>query len=101
MIPTLALDRWLISVFANFGIDSGLIINGTLVALRYAYAGRFLAGAHNPLASTALKVDDSIADFSKVRGGGNLTTLFKIEGPLNKTGVFSAVILVFIDVMKE
>ncbi len=101
MIPTLALDKWLINILGNFGIDSGLIINGTLLALFYAYAVRFLAVAYNPIDSTALKVDNSIPDSSKVLGVGNLKTFFKIDFPLIKTGVFSAVILVFIDVMKE
>ncbi len=101
MIPTLALDKWLIKILSNFGIDSGLIINGTLMALFYAYAVRFLAVAYNPIDSTALKVDNSIPDSSKVLGVGNLKTFFKIEFPLIKTGVLSAVILVFIDVMKE
>src|SRR5690554_7342421 len=36
MIPTLALDKWLINMLGNFGIDSGFIINGTLLALFYA-----------------------------------------------------------------
>ena len=101
MIPTLALDKWLITILGNFGIDSGLIINGTLIALLYAYAVRFLAVAYNPIDSTALKVDNSIPDSSKVLGVGNLKTFFRIEFPLIKTGVFSALILVFIDVMKE
>ncbi len=101
MIPTLALDKWLIAMLGKFGIDSGLIINGTLLALLYAYAVRFLAVAYNPIDSTALKVDNSIPDSSKVLGVGNLKTFFRIEFPLIKTGVFSAVILVFIDVMKE
>jgi len=101
MIPTLALDKWLIRTLHNFGIDSGLLINGTLIALFYAYAVRFLAVAYNPIDSTTLKVDDSIPDSSKMLGVGNLRTFFKIDFPLIKTGVFSAVILVFIDVMKE
>ncbi|PYE79988.1 iron(III) transport system permease protein [Winogradskyella epiphytica] len=101
MIPTLALDKWLINMLAKVGVDSGLIINGTLIALLYAYAVRFLAVAYNPIDSTALKVDNSIPDSSKVLGVGNLKTFLKIEFPLIKTGVFSAVILVFIDVMKE
>ncbi|MFD2551114.1 ABC transporter permease [Bizionia sediminis] len=101
MIPTLALDKWLIAMLGNFGVQSGFIINGTLLALFYAYAVRFLAVAYNPIESTALKIDSSIPDSSKVLGVGNLKTFFKIEFPLIKTGVFSAVILVFIDVMKE
>ncbi|MFB9057665.1 ABC transporter permease [Mariniflexile ostreae] len=101
MIPTLALDKWFIKMLGHFGIDSGFIIHGTLIALFYAYAVRFLAVAYNPIDSTALKVDNAIPDSSKVLGVGNLKTFFKIEFPLIKTGVFSAVILVFIDVMKE
>ncbi|WP_107039264.1 ABC transporter permease [Brumimicrobium mesophilum] len=101
MIPTLALDKWLIEFLAKFGIETGFIINGTLIALFYAYAVRFLAVAYNPIESTALKVDNSIPDSSKVLGVGNLKTFIRIEFPLIKTGVFSAVILVFIDVMKE
>lgn len=101
MIPTLALDKWLIRFLGNFGIESGLIINGTLMALFYAYAVRFLAVAYNPIESTSLKVDNSIPDSSKVLGVGNLKTFLKVEFPLIKTGVFSAVILVFVDVLKE
>lgn len=101
MIPTLALDKWLIDILSKFGINTGLIINGTLIALLYAYAVRFMAVAYNPIDSTALKVSESIPDSSKVLGVGHLKTFIKIEFPLIKTGVFSAVILVFIDVMKE
>lgn len=101
MLPTLALDKWLIKTLGGFGIESGFLINGTLMVLFYAYAVRFLAVAYNPIDSTALKVDSVIPDSSKVLGVGNLKTFFKIEFPLIKTGVFSAVILVFIDVMKE
>ena len=101
LIPTLALDKWLIQILSSFGIESGLIINGTLLALFYAYAVRFLAVAYNPIDSTALKVNGSIPDSSHVLGAGKLKTFIKIELPLIKTGVFSAVILVFIDVMKE
>ncbi|RFC54643.1 ABC transporter permease [Brumimicrobium aurantiacum] len=101
MIPTLALDKWLIRVLADFGIETGFLINGTLIALFYAYAVRFLAVAYNPIESTSLKIDESVANSSRVLGVGNLKTFFKIEFPLIKTGIFSAVILVFIDVMKE
>ncbi|CAN5195253.1 iron ABC transporter permease [soil metagenome] len=102
MIPTLAFDKWLInSMDYLFDIQTGLLINGTLVALVYAYCVRFLAVAFNPIESTALKVSSSIPDSSKMLGGGNLKTFFRIEFPLIKTGIFSALILVFIDVLKE
>lgn len=102
MIPTLALDRWLMDlVYKISGSPSGFIIHGTLFALVYAYAVRFLAVAYNPIESTTLKVSNAIPDASKTLGVGNFRTFFKIEYPLIKTGLLSAFILVFVDVLKE
>lgn len=102
MIPTLAFDKWLIEILESlFNLKTGLLINGTLIALIYAYAVRFLAVAYNPIESTSLKVSSSIPDSSRLLGVGNLKTFFKIEFPLIKTGILSAIILVFIDVLKE
>ena len=102
MIPTLVFDKWLIVTLDYFfDIKTGLLINGTLAALVYAYCVRFLAVAFNPIESTALKVNSSIPDSSKMLGVGNLRTFIKIELPLIKTGLLSAFILVFIDVLKE
>tara|TARA_R110002072_G_scaffold4384_4_gene30697 strand:- start:1282 stop:2946 length:1665 start_codon:yes stop_codon:yes gene_type:complete len=102
MIPTLALDRWLMGVVASLsGNTTGFIIHGTLFALVYAYAVRFLAVAYNPIESTTLKVSNAIPDASKTLGVGNFKTFFKIEYPLIKTGMLSAFILVFVDVLKE
>ncbi|MFO7719999.1 MAG: iron ABC transporter permease [Gillisia sp.] len=102
MIPTIFIDRWLIDVMDYlFNMDVGLIFTGTLVALIYAYVVRFLAVAYNPIESTALKVSNAIPDSSNMLGVGNLRTFFKIEFPLIRTGIASAFILVFVDVLKE
>src|SRR5690606_32280946 len=42
-----------------------------------------------------------IPDSSKMLGAGNARTFFRIEFPLIRTGIFSAFILVFIDILKE
>lgn len=102
MIPTLMFDKWLIHAMDSFfSYKRGLLLHGTLMVLVYAYCVRFLAVAFNPIESTSLKVDKAIPDSSKMLGVGNLKTFFKIEYPLIKTGIFSALILVFIDVLKE
>lgn len=102
MIPTLNLDKWLMGVlYTFFSYSGGFLIHGTLIALVYAYVVRFLAVAYNPIESTTLKVSDTIPDASKTLGVGNFKTFFKIEFPLIKTGILSAFILVFIDVLKE
>ena len=56
MIPMIALDQWMINFLKNnFDMVTGFIINGTIIALVYAYIIRFLAVAFNPLSSNQLK----------------------------------------------
>ncbi|WP_019039635.1 ABC transporter permease [Psychroflexus tropicus] len=97
LIPSLTLDKWLI----EHKITSKLILNATLIALIYGYVVRFLAVAYQPLESSSLKIDRSLSDSSKVLGEGNFKTFFRIEFPLIRTGLLSAFILVFIDILKE
>lgn len=97
MIPTLFVDKWLITN----GVLTQFFINGTLIALVYAYVVRFLAVAYQPLESSSLKVNNAIPDSSKVLGMGNFKTFIKIEFPLIRAGMLSAFILVFIDALKE
>jgi iron(III) transport system permease protein len=102
MIPTLALDKWLIKISSQlFHIDPGLLINGTIFILIYAYVIRFMAVAFNPLKGSSIKISEGLAESSQLLGAGKLKTFFKIELPLLKTGLFSAFILVFVDAMKE
>ncbi|MEE9364250.1 MAG: iron ABC transporter permease [Cellulophaga sp.] len=102
MIPTLALDKYLIVFFkSNFDISISLLINGTIVALVYAYIVRFLAVAYNPIEASSLKIGNHLSESSKLLGITAFKTLLKIELPLLKTGFLSAFILVFVDVMKE
>ncbi len=102
LIPTLEIDKYIASFFLEFyNIKIGLLINGTIIALLYAYIVRFMAVAYNPIESVSLKVNKSTVESSKILGKGNWKTFFKIEFPLIKTGVYSAIVLVFVDVMKE
>ncbi|MEM8524133.1 MAG: iron ABC transporter permease [Bacteroidota bacterium] len=97
-IPSLYVDRWLMKML---GAKVGLILTGTIIALIYAYVVRFLAVAYNPIASGREKIQNTLVEASYSLGKGTLFTFFKIEFPLLQTAIFSAMILVFIDVMKE
>lgn len=102
LIPTLFLDKWLITFFKNsFDIKIGFLVNGTIVSLIYAYMIRYMAVAYNPIEATSLKVGKSLAEASKLLGKGNLATFIKIEFPLLKPAILSGFILVFVDVIKE
>lgn len=102
LIPTLFLDKWLVVFFrelCNYKI--GFILNGTIIALVYAYIVRYMAVAYNPIEASVLKFGKSLPEASKLLGKGNFFTFKKIEFPLLKPAIFSAFILVFVDVMKE
>lgn len=102
LIPTLFVDKWLVGIFKNwFAIKIGFILNGTIIALVYAYAIRYLAVAHNPIEASSLKLSKSLSEASKILGKTNWQTFKKIEFPLLKPAIASAFILVFVDVMKE
>lgn len=102
LIPTLYLDKWLVLFFRDvLNIRIGFIINGTIIALLYAYVVRFLAVAYNPIEAGTLKTGKSLSEASKILGKGNIKTFFKIEFPLLKSAIISGFILVFVDTMKE
>ncbi len=102
MLPTLALDKWLIKTINQLWmLDIGLIINGSALVLLYAFIIRFLAVAYNPIEANQLKIGTALPESSKLLGKSNLKTFFKIELPLLKAGIISAFILVFVDIMKE
>ncbi|CAI8357388.1 MAG: Uncharacterised protein [Flavobacterium sp. SCGC AAA160-P02] len=102
MIPTLAIDKWIIAI-ANelFDINIGLILNGTIVVLIYAYIIRFMAVAFNPLEAGQVKISKQLSESSQMLGKGKISTFLKIDLPLFKTSMLSAFILVFVDIMKE
>ena len=102
LIPTLFIDKWLINLLKNvFNYKIGFIINGTSMALIYAYAIRYLAVAYNPIEASSLKFGKPLSEASNLLGKGNLRTFIKINFPLLKTAILSAFILVFVDIMKE
>lgn len=102
MIPTLALDKWIIEMTDRwFGLEIGFLLNGTISILIYAYIIRFMAVAFNPLEGSQVKIGKQLSESSHLLGKGKLYTFFKIDFPLLKTGMLSAFILVFVDTMKE
>ena len=69
--------------------------------LIYAYIIRFLAVGKSPIKSSLEKHPDSYDDSAKNLGLSNFKIFQKIHFPINKYSFFIALILVFIDIMKE
>ena len=86
---------------SSFGISSGLILSGTIVALMFAYLVRFLAISLQTVESGLEKIKPSMDDAARSLGCLPRETLFKIHIPLMKSSILTALMIVFVDVMKE
>lgn len=93
-----AIDRWF---EASFGISTGLLLSGTVVALVFAYCVRFLALSTNTVESSLGKIKPSFDDAARSLGYNPAATLARVHVPLMWGGMLSAVMLVFVDAMKE
>ena len=85
----------------KFGISTGLLLSGTIVALTYGYLVRFLALSFGSVEASLAKVTPSMDGAARSLGHGAFSTLSRVHLPLIRTGLLTAVILVFVDAMKE
>ena len=87
------------------GIDralgNGAVLSGTLVALVFAYAVRFLALAHGTLEAGFGRISPHMDMAARSLGATRSQTLFRVHIFLLRPPVLAALLLVFVDVMKE
>lgn len=98
LIPLIWLDGHLAEISPH-GIR--LALTGTWVALIFAYIVRFMAVGYNSIDSGMERIPHSVDEASRSLGASGLKTLTRIHMPLLKGALVSAVLLVFIDVLKE
>ncbi|MEM7400520.1 MAG: iron ABC transporter permease [Pseudomonadota bacterium] len=92
------LDAFLSS---RFGISTGLLLTGTLAALVFAHMVRFMAIGLNSVDVSLEKIHRSVDDAAQLLGHKTFDRFFNIHLPLIKSGVFTAGLLVFVEVIKE
>lgn len=83
------------------GVETGLLIQGTLTVMLVAYMTRFLAVSYFPLESALQRVTRSIDEAAAGFGITGWSMLRTIYFPMLKRSLFTAATLVFVDVMKE
>ncbi len=93
-----AVDSWMRE---TFDISTGLILSGTIFALLFAYTVRFLAVSVNAIESGLGKIKPTMDDAGRSMGLSPLAVLRKIHLPLMRGTVLTALLLVFVDVLKE
>lgn len=92
------LDAWMRD---TFGISTGLILSGTIVALIFAYIVRFLAVAYTTVEASLSKVTPNMDEAAEGLGYRFRTILAKVHIPMISGSMFAALMLVFVDVIKE
>ncbi|MCC6534179.1 MAG: iron ABC transporter permease [Burkholderiales bacterium] len=102
LVPLGKLDNALASwLNAQFGIRTGLLLTGTVLALLYAYLVRFLAIALQTVEAGLARVTPSMEDAARSLGSDPAATLVRVHAPMLWSSLLSAALLVFVDVMKE
>lgn len=102
LFPLGALDNAIDAAMRSaFGISTGLLLSGTITALVFAYLVRFLAVSYNTVESSLTRIKPNLDEAARSLGCGSTPTLLKIHAPLMRSGLLTAAILVFVDVMKE
>ncbi|AHK80281.1 iron ABC transporter permease [Ectothiorhodospira haloalkaliphila] len=102
MLPFAWIDNTIDSFMREaFGISTGLILSGTLVALVFAYCVRFLAVSLNTVEAGLAKIKPSMDDAARSLGSGPRTVLRRVHMPIMRGSILTALLLVFVDVLKE
>lgn len=92
------IDSWMRT---HFDISTGLLLSGTLYALIFAYTVRFLSVSIQAVESGLGKIKPSMDDAGRSLGLSPMAVLKELHMPVMKGTVLTALLLVFVDVLKE
>jgi len=84
-----------------FGLEPTQLLIGSLFALIMAYVIRFFSVAFGPIQSSFERIRPSFQEAALTLGSTQLQVLRRIYIPLLTPGILTALLLVFVDVMKE
>jgi len=102
IIPLTWFDNSLDSFMREqFDVSTGLLLSGTLFAVMFAYLVRFLAVSIQSVESGLIKIKPSMDEAARALGRKPADILFNVHLPLMKGSVLTALLIVFVDVMKE
>jgi len=85
----------------HLGVSTGLALSGTLFILVFAYAVRFMTAAVHTVESGLSKVPPSMDEAARSFGYRRATVFGRIHLPIMRSSLLTAVLLVFVDVLKE
>jgi iron(III) transport system permease protein len=100
-IPIAWLDNLLIPIVAYFGVATTQVLKGTLVVMLLALAARFMAVAFAPVESAMQRITRNQEDAARSLGLSSRQVLRRVHLPLLRGGLLTAMLIAFVDVMKE
>ncbi|MCW5748557.1 MAG: iron ABC transporter permease [Alphaproteobacteria bacterium] len=92
------LDAWM---RAAVGISTGLLLTGSIAGIVYACVVRFLAAGLQSVEAGLARITPGMDGAARTLGAGPVETLNRIHRPLLRGGLASAILIVFVDTMKE
>ncbi|MEA3276342.1 MAG: iron ABC transporter permease [Pseudomonadota bacterium] len=92
------LDSWMRQ---TFDVSTGLLLSGTLTALIFAYMVRFLAVSLQTVEAGLGKIRPSMDEAGRSMGFRPAEVLRRIHIPMLRGSLLTALLLVFVDVLKE
>ena len=102
LVPFAAFDNALDAFMeANFGIDTGLLFTGSIWLLVAAYMIRFMAAALNAYEGGQATIHPHMDAVARTLGATPLGLVRRVHMPLLRPSVLTALLIVFVDVMKE
>jgi len=102
IIPFAWLDNNIDSLMREYyGFSSGLVLSGSLFALMFAYMVRFMAVSIQTVESGLGNIKHSMDEAARSLSCRPAEVLFRVHLPLMKGSVLTALLIVFVDVMKE
>jgi iron(III) transport system permease protein len=102
LIPFAWLDNSIDSLARSwFDVSTGLLLSGTLFALVFAYVVRFLSVSLQSVESGLAKIRPSIDESARSLGRSPVGVLRDIHLPMLRGSLLTALLLVFVDVLKE
>ena len=84
-----------------FGVRTGLLFSGTIFALLLAYSVRFLAVSLHGIEAGLARIKPNMDNAARSLGLGPWQVLQRVHVPLLRSSVLTALLLVFVDVLKE
>lgn len=85
----------------TFGISTGLLLSGTIIAITVGYVVRFLALSVGTIEASLAKITPTMDAAARTLGTGPAAAFWRVHLPMMRGSVLTAAVLVFVDGMKE